>query len=48
MASVVENAEGLTPTYEEARKRPDWPKWDEAIKKELNSLEKMGTWHLVK
>ena len=36
---------GLEPTYEEACKRPDWPKWEEAIQKELVSLEKMGTWH---
>jgi hypothetical protein len=48
MATVVENAEGLTPTYEEAQKRPDWPKWEEAIRKELDSLEKMSTWRLVK
>ena len=47
MAMVVENAEGLTPTYEEARKRPDWPKWQDAILSELNSLEKSGTWRLV-
>ena len=47
MAAVVENVEGLTPTYEEARKRPDWPKWDKAIQIELKSLEKTGTWRLV-
>ena len=48
MATVLESVEGLQPTYEEARKRPDWPKWQEAIKVELNSLEKTGTWRLVK
>ena len=48
MAAVVESAEDLQPTYEEARKRPDWPKWQEAIQKELKSLEKMGTYQLVK
>lgn len=48
MATVIESAEGLTPTYEEAQKRSDWPKWKEAIRKELDSLEKMGTWRLVK
>ena len=48
MATVIESVEGLTPFYEEARKRPDWPKWEEAIRKELSSLEKMGTWRLVK
>ena len=34
--------------YQEARKRPDWPKWEEAIQKELESLKKTGTWELVK
>jgi reverse transcriptase-like protein len=48
MATVVESAEGLQPTYEEARKRPDWPKWQEAIQKELSTLERMGTYRLVK
>jgi len=47
MATVVESAEGLMPTYEEARRRPDWPKWDEAIQKELGSLKKSGTWEIV-
>ena len=45
MAAVIE---GLEPTFEEAKRRPDWPKWQEAIKKELDGLEKMGTWRLVK
>ena len=48
MATVIQDAEGLMPTYEEARRRPDWPKWDEAIQKELKSLKDSGTWRLVK
>ena len=48
MVAVVESAEDLQPTYEEAHKRPNWPKWQEAIQKELKSLEKMGTYQLVK
>jgi hypothetical protein len=48
MATVIEWMEGLMPTYEEAQKRPDWPKWQEAIQKELDGLGKMGTWCLVK
>ena len=48
MAMVIESAEGLTPTYEEARKRPDWPKWEGAIQTELRNLERSGTWRLVK
>ena len=47
MAAVVKSVEGLTPTYEEACKRSDWPKWKEAIQKELDSLKKTGTWELV-
>ena len=45
MASIIE---GLEPTYEEAWRCPDWPKWEESIKKELDGLERMGTWRLVK
>ena len=40
MATVVESVEGLMPTYEEACRRPDWPKWDEAIQKEPGSLKR--------
>ena len=47
MATIVEGAEGLMPTYEEARKRPDWPRWEKAIQEELDSLKKTGTWRLV-
>jgi hypothetical protein len=31
----------------EAKNSPDWPKWKEAIKDELNQLDEMGTWKLV-
>ena len=48
MATVVESVEGLMPTYQEARKRPDWPKWERAINTELNTLKDSGTWELVK
>ena len=44
MATVVESVEGLTLTYAEARRRPDWPKWEDAIKKELQGLNEIGTW----
>src|SRR5271156_13649 len=45
MATVMGGAEGIEPTYEEARKRPDWPKWEEAIQTELRNS---GTSKLVK
>ena len=47
MPTVIESAEGLMPTYHEARTQTDWPKWEEAIQKELESLKKSGTWELV-
>jgi hypothetical protein len=39
MATVTEASEGIMPLYEEARKCPDWPKWQEAIKAELQFFE---------
>ena len=32
----------------EAHRHPDWPKWEEAIQKELKGLNESGTWRLVK
>ena len=41
-------AEGLEPmTVDEAKTRPDWPKWEEAINAELKSLEDAHTWNVV-
>ena len=48
MATVIESAEGLMLSYEEVCKCSDWPKWEEAIQKELSMLEKSGTWKLIK
>ena len=48
MATVMASAEGIEPTYEEARRRSDWPRWHEAIQVELSNLEASGTWELVK
>ena len=47
MAAIMGAAECLNPTYEEAKKRSDWSKWEEAMKTELTSLEKNGTWSVV-
>ena len=47
MASVTEASEGIMPSFEEAKKHPDWPKWQEAIKTELANLEVNGTWELI-
>jgi len=43
----MDAAECLNPTYEEAKRHSDWPRWQEAIKAELASLEKNGTWSVV-
>jgi hypothetical protein len=48
MAAVTEGAEGLMPEYAEAKRCPDWPRWQEAIKDEICTLEANGTWELVK
>ena len=48
MATMIERAQGLEPSYAEAKRDPDWPKWEEAIRKELKGLNDSGTWHLVK
>jgi len=47
MATVMDAAEGLNPTYEEAKKRPDWLQWKEAIEAEWKALEDNGMWKLV-
>lgn len=39
--------ECIEPAYEEAKKRPDWPKWEEAIGSEIKSLTRNGTWEIV-
>ena len=36
------------PSCAEAKRCPDWPKWEDAIQKELNRLENSGTYRLVK
>ncbi len=47
MAAAMSDAENLNPTFTEARKRSDWPKWEQAIQAELASLRKNETWEIV-
>jgi hypothetical protein len=45
--AAMAEADALEPTYEEAQKRSDWPKWKEAIQTELAALRAAGTWTVV-
>jgi hypothetical protein len=48
MATAVAESEAMDPqSLEEARRRKDWPKWEEAIKVELDVLKKSRTWGVV-
>lgn len=47
MSAIATEVEGLDPTFEEAKERPDWPRWREAIENELKSLKEADTWTLV-
>ena len=49
LVSAAIEAEGFDPaSLKEARQRSDWPKWDDAILKELASLKAAKTWELVR
>src|SRR5271155_296226 len=47
MATAIESAEGLNPSFDDVRKRADWPRWEEAIRVELKNLKDNGTWTMV-
>ena len=48
MDAVIAEAKALDPAMpEEVRRRMDWPKWDLAIKAELEVLKKAGTWGVI-
>jgi hypothetical protein len=48
MSAVMAEAEAIEPTFEEAKRRTNWPKWQDAIKVELATLKAAGTWTIVK
>ena len=47
MATATSDSEALEPTFEEAKKRPDWAHWKVAIDAEITALKAAGTWSLV-
>jgi hypothetical protein len=47
LLAETSDAEALEPRMlAEAKQRPDWPLWEKAIQKELETLKKAGTWKL--
>ena len=49
MAAQIADVEGLDPrSLEEAKRRPEWPRWKEAMEEERRALEAHGTWQLEK
>lgn len=48
MAAAVAEAEAIEPiTIGEAKRRPDWAKWKQAVEIELDVLKKNNTWRIV-
>ena len=48
MATAVSKIEAINPlSLEEAKQHPDWPKWTVAIKEELDTLKRAGTWEVT-
>ena len=48
MAAAVSEIEAIDPlSLDEAKGRPDWPKWVTAIQEELATLKKAETWEIV-
>jgi hypothetical protein len=47
MAAAMQDAEGDPKSLKEARSRSDWPSWKDAMDREIETLEKAGTWKTV-
>ena len=48
MAAAISEVEAIDPqSLEEVMRRPDWPKWEIAIREELKALKEAGTWGIV-
>ena len=48
MAAAVSEIKAIdSQSLEEAKRRPDWPKWPIAIEEKLNALKRAGTWGIA-
>ena len=48
LVEFTAEAEALEPTsLADAKRRPDWPRWEEGIRKVLATLQAAGTWELA-
>ena len=48
MLTETAEAEALEPaSLAEAKRRPDWPNWEQALAEELTTLHEAGTWEIV-
>src|SRR5487761_336488 len=47
IAAAIQEIEGDPKSVQEARSRSDWPRWKEAMDREIKSLEEAGTWDTV-
>jgi hypothetical protein len=47
LSAMTDDDRSPDPTFAEAHKSSDWPRWCEAIQKELVALELNGTWEVV-
>ena len=47
IVAAIHEADGDPKTLSEAQTRPDWPRWKEAMNRELATLERAGTWETV-
>jgi hypothetical protein len=48
LVEFTAEAEALEPTsLADAKRRPDWPRWEEGIREELATLQAAGTWELA-
>jgi hypothetical protein len=47
MEAALTEIPGDPKTLSQARSRPDWPQWQQAMDREINTLEEAGTWITV-